>query len=281
MSNKFLPNIPYIVYKTTNLVNSKIYIGVHATKVPNEFDGYFGSGKLLRCAIKKYGRKNFVREVLYTFSNYTDAYKKEREIVTPEFVKRDDTYNITSGGFGVGANEMHPLYGTHFTEERLKQHTENFSGKNHPNYGKKFSKETRKRISDARQGRFYGVDNPHYGKHHSDATKALLSNLAKQRYQTSRHPWKGRHHTEAAKEKMRQSALGTKVTVASRIKISQTNLGVAVFYQRVQDIEASDRGYGWRVRLAAKWGLSGSGVDSFIKFYDSIKEELDNFEPVV
>lgn len=34
----------YIVYKTTCLINDKIYIGVHKTTDPNIFDGYIGDG---------------------------------------------------------------------------------------------------------------------------------------------------------------------------------------------------------------------------------------------
>ena len=41
----------YLVYKTTNLVNGKIYIGKHETNDIN--DGYLGSGNLIRLAIKK------------------------------------------------------------------------------------------------------------------------------------------------------------------------------------------------------------------------------------
>ena len=54
----------YMVYKTTNLVNNKYYIGVHATNDLN--DGYFGSGKNLKQAIKKYGKEHFKRDI-YTF----------------------------------------------------------------------------------------------------------------------------------------------------------------------------------------------------------------------
>jgi hypothetical protein len=37
-------NWKYIVYCTTNLVNNKIYIGVHKTTNPSVFDGYIGNG---------------------------------------------------------------------------------------------------------------------------------------------------------------------------------------------------------------------------------------------
>ncbi len=39
----------YVIYKTTNLVNGKFYIGKHQTNDLN--DGYIGSGKILRLAI--------------------------------------------------------------------------------------------------------------------------------------------------------------------------------------------------------------------------------------
>lgn len=52
----------YCLYQTTNLVNGKIYVGIHQSQSLD--DAYLGSGKLLKAAIKKYGRKNFKREIL-------------------------------------------------------------------------------------------------------------------------------------------------------------------------------------------------------------------------
>ena len=34
----------YIVYCTTNIVNGKIYVGVHETISPDKFDYYLGNG---------------------------------------------------------------------------------------------------------------------------------------------------------------------------------------------------------------------------------------------
>ena len=50
------------VYKTTNLINKKIYVGVHSTD--NLDDWYLGSGKRLLLAIRKYGKENFKREII-------------------------------------------------------------------------------------------------------------------------------------------------------------------------------------------------------------------------
>lgn len=91
----------YIVYKTTNTINSKIYIGVHKQeKTPLLFDGYLGSNKLLKQAIKKYGKSNFRRDTIVVCNNSIDAYKLESIIVCKEFIKRPDVYNIEPGGMG-------------------------------------------------------------------------------------------------------------------------------------------------------------------------------------
>lgn len=105
-------NIKYIVYKTTNLINNKIYIGVHRTNV-DIFDYYYGCGctkkdqkksvnKGFPTAIRKYGIENFKRETLFEFPDTDEgkiaAYKKEAELVTSEFIKRPDVYNLVPGG---------------------------------------------------------------------------------------------------------------------------------------------------------------------------------------
>lgn len=88
----------YTVYQTTNLVNGKIYIGAHQTKYP--YDGYLGSGHLIRYAIKKYGKLSFIKEILFVFDNPDDMYAKERELVTEEFITNTNNYNLRLGGMG-------------------------------------------------------------------------------------------------------------------------------------------------------------------------------------
>ena len=97
----------FIVYCTTCKINGKIYIGVHKTENPDVFDGYIGNGLKIgyniknpktafQHAVKKYGYSNFVRNTLFIFDNEEEAYLKEKEIVTLEFIRQKDNYNTSN-----------------------------------------------------------------------------------------------------------------------------------------------------------------------------------------
>lgn len=53
----------YCIYKLTNKINGKTYIGQH--KYVDVNDNYMGSGKILKEAQRKYGLDNFLKEILY------------------------------------------------------------------------------------------------------------------------------------------------------------------------------------------------------------------------
>ena len=83
-----------IIYKTTNLVNGKIYIGQDRNNNPN----YYGSGKLLKLAIRKYGKENFKKEILEECKS--EEHLNEREIYwidKCDSVNRGIGYNISDG----------------------------------------------------------------------------------------------------------------------------------------------------------------------------------------
>lgn len=86
----------YTVYKVTNNINGKFYIGVHKTDNPH--DSYMGSGLAVRRAISKYGKDSFRKEVLFITDIKEAAYSKEAEL-TVDFV-REDCYNMKQGGAG-------------------------------------------------------------------------------------------------------------------------------------------------------------------------------------
>lgn len=88
----------YLIYQIINTVNNKIYIGKHITE--NIDDDYFGSGKYLKHAQKKYGLDKFVKTILFELQNKEEMDLLEKCVVTKEFCDRDDTYNINVGGDG-------------------------------------------------------------------------------------------------------------------------------------------------------------------------------------
>ena len=88
----------YYLYEIKNLVNNKIYVGVHKTRDMN--DGYMGSGKVIRSAIDKHGITNFTKVILEQFDDSVAMYAREKEVVTDEFLARSDVYNLRRGGTG-------------------------------------------------------------------------------------------------------------------------------------------------------------------------------------
>jgi len=86
----------FTVYKITNIINNKIYIGAHKTS--DLEDGYMGSGTYLKRAQRKYGIENFSKEILFDFISENEMMEKELELVNEEFVTNKQTYNLTLGG---------------------------------------------------------------------------------------------------------------------------------------------------------------------------------------
>lgn len=123
----------YIVYKTTNLINNFIYIGVHKTANPEVFDHYLGCGvydnksntylKAKTCfqqAVAQFGPKNFYREVLAAFTTPEEAYALEGLLVNKDFLARNDVYNTMLGGninYALGRKVyQYDLEGNYITE---------------------------------------------------------------------------------------------------------------------------------------------------------------------
>lgn len=163
-------SIYHFIYKTTNNVNGKWYIGVHSTN--NLDDGYIGSGVRLLQAVNKYGKEKFTREILYFFDSRDLAFEKEKEIITEDVVKDYQSYNVCIGGHG-GVGILIP------TEETRKKMSEARRKRSPPGLGKKYKPASDER---KRKMREYAKANPSLGmlgKSHSDETKKKMSDATK------------------------------------------------------------------------------------------------------
>lgn len=83
------------IYKITNKINGKWYIGKHNGTDPN----YFGSGKLLKQAVEKYGKDNFDRIILEEVVGDINA-REQHWIEQTNAVSDPMSYNLAKGGEG-------------------------------------------------------------------------------------------------------------------------------------------------------------------------------------
>jgi len=200
------------IYKTKNLVNGKIYIGQHCGTKPS----YLGSGKLLKTAIKKYGRENFKREILEYCDNFD--HMNEREII---WIARYDStnpligYNLEYGGNGKGkVNEetKKKLSKAHKGKKRSEEHSRKIA---QANKGKKHSEETKRKLSEI-------------SLNMSEETKKKMSEAQKGRKVSEEHrkkiyeAFKGKKHSEETKRKLSEANKGKKMSKESIKKISES-----------------------------------------------------------
>jgi group I intron endonuclease len=155
-----------IIYKITNLINGKIYIGQDKHNRPS----YYGSGKIINLAILKYGRDNFKKEIIDTAVSKEEL--NEKEIYWISFYNSRDKsigYNLAAGGEGfdrTGAvltqcqkDKIRESVNQYYMEHpEAKEHLSNqrktsgiAKGENNPMYGKG------EKVSGNKNGRFGGA----------------------------------------------------------------------------------------------------------------------------
>lgn len=118
-------------------------------------------------------------------------------------------YNISIGGDA-------PMYGRKFSEETKKKMSNKHKGENHWNFGRTMSEETKRKIAEAQRGEkssWFGrkhtkeelrkMSESQKGHVVSENTRIKMSDAAKKRLQDpENHPLYGKHHSEETKEKL-------------------------------------------------------------------------------
>jgi hypothetical protein len=195
----------YTLYKVTNLLNGKYYVGVHKTNNPN--DSYYGSGLRIKRAIRKYGKINFSKQIIDIFESEKDAYKAEIMYIG-ECEHDSNCYNIDGGGKG-GFTRINKM---------IREHPDLYPNPMKIDKYKIKSKETTKRNeTPERRERKIKVSM-------KNLQKALLKNTGKKRPEHAekmalffKEKWKNN------KEKMRDSLSGEYELVSPYGEIIVTN----------------------------------------------------------
>lgn len=173
-----------IIYKTTNLINGKIYVGKDKKDDPK----YLGSGVIFKRALKKYGIINFNKSVIEECYTLLELNARETYwIKTLNSTDRKIGYNIAIGGNGGDTITNNPdradillkiknnNFGKHtWTDEMKKRQSDALRGipkseEHRKNLstaltGKRLSAETILKLSISHKGKGRGSKNSMYGK---------------------------------------------------------------------------------------------------------------------
>lgn len=199
-----------IIYKITNRVNGKVYIGQTTQPLVKRWMVHCCKGSAcpyIHRAIQKYGKENFTVEQIDVACDRDELDKKEQYWIDfYDSMNPEKGYNLTSGG-------------------------------DHP----KMSEETRKKISEAKKGE----KNHIYGKHHSIETRKKMSaaHKGKRKSEEMRKKISGAHHPRARKVLCVETGeVFDCITIASKTK----NLN----YRNISNVCIGKRnkcgGYSWR-----------------------------------
>lgn len=237
------------IYKTTNLINNKIYIGLK-TKSVNESENYLGSGVVLKHAIKKYGKANFKKEILESDISDFDLLCK-REIYWIEYYNSMNAsigYNRTTGGNGVSGYEM---------KESVRSARSKFSK------GRKWyhHPDTNKNVFVKNKPDVYVK-----GRYLSEEEKDIL---------TKTHKGKNVYFSKEHKKKISQSLTGKKLSKDHKMKISESKRGSKLTEEHKMNISKSGTGVkkNWSNRTCPHCGLTGKGPNISRYHFDNCKKK--------
>ena len=180
----------YVVYKHTNKINGRVYVGITCQNLEDRWKGGLGykTNRHFSRAIKKYGWENFSHDILCVGLEKEDAQTQEVNLIAFYRDSECGCYNILSGG-GLGRAGV-PMSAE--TKEKLRN----------AKLGWKMTEEQRKRLSESSVGK----------RMSSEARMKMSENNA--RY------WQGKKRDSETIEKIRVAHLGKTLSEDHRAKIS-------------------------------------------------------------
>jgi len=162
------------IYITTCLVNGKKYVG-QSTNHKNK-GNYIGSGIAFKCAIRKYGTDNFVKEIIHdNILSLDELNKLERKYISEFNTLVPNGYNIDLGGTNKGrcSNTTKLKISNN---KKGKPHNETQKNANRNSHiGIKLSDETKNKISLAMRGKSSWNKDKKMPKGHSDKMRKIMT----------------------------------------------------------------------------------------------------------
>ena len=172
----------HFIYKTTNLLSGRYYIGMHSTD--NLEDQYLGSGTYLKRSINKHGKENHSIEILEFVNSREELVAREIEIVSLQEIAKKECMNLKVGGEGGFSREVQRLGNVAAKERKdwLRENDEEWRAKvklnmskgmvryyanspkrEGPFAGKSHSSATIQKMKEVKKGYGKGEENSQYG----------------------------------------------------------------------------------------------------------------------
>lgn len=141
----------YILYKTTNLVNYRVYCGIHIAHDPffgteMSTDTHIGDTQEIREDLIRYGRNSFIVEAIHAFSDYESAAKALNTILPKLPANSYNAANARGKALKGNQNSLGVVRSEEYKERKREQTT----GELNPFYGKQHSAETKQSLSQFR-----------------------------------------------------------------------------------------------------------------------------------
>ncbi len=176
------------MYCIINKINNKMYVG-KMSKPVNKSKSYLGSGVIINKAIRKYGKENFVKEILEENLKAEELSIREIFWIEKLNTKFPNGYNLTDGGEGTfGYKKTHIQIENHKNSIRGKKASEETRNKmREAHIGKKKTENHAKNISKGLKGRklnpehIIKVAEGNRGKKLSEEHKKMISDFHKGR----------------------------------------------------------------------------------------------------
>ena len=205
-----------IIYKLTNKINNKIYVGMTKYSVGKRVAQHIKSKKktIIQNAINKYGIDSFIIEIIDSADTREALAEKEKYWIKKFNCKAPLGYNATDGGEGVVGSIQKvrdaissAKKGISLTEEHKqalrkphKMTEEGLAAILLANTGEKHSKETKKKMSLASKGK------PKSKEHAENISKGKTGHfVSEEQKEKQRIAMTGKKHSEETKKKMSAS----------------------------------------------------------------------------
>ena len=217
------------VYKITCKITGEFYFG---SSFRAKSDRYWGTGRKIKERISKYGKENFIKEILGEFDDRTIAHQVENRYIE-KFRHDEKCLNIhLEHHFGLYGEESRTKIGAarlgkHRTDETRAKISDALRGEKNPMYGKTLSEETRAKMSAAK----LGEKSPWYGKHLSDETRAKISAVHR-----------GKHLSDETRAKISAVHRGKHLSEEHKARIGAAKRGKHLSEEHKARISVSKRG---------------------------------------